>query len=82
MDADSRRAVEVIRRGSNESIKEAISVLLGFDLEQALIDVLNDIRFLEHGFSEESLKICEGEFVPIKYQDIEEYKRHLRLELM
>ena len=46
MDADSRRAVEVIRRGSNESIKEAISVLLGFDLEQALIDVLNDISSL------------------------------------
>lgn len=35
------------------------------------------VNYFEHGFSERSLKVCTGEFIPLKYRDIWHYKRCL-----
>ena len=44
MDVDARRAVEVIRRGSNESIAEAINTLLGnINLREKLQTIRGDM---------------------------------------
>ncbi len=36
MDVDARRALEIIRRGNSESIREAINSLLGLNLQERM----------------------------------------------
>lgn len=33
------------------------------------------VKYFEHGFSESSLTICPGEFIPLRYRDIWHFKR-------